>query len=53
MRLLKKSKMFEFTFQDKFFEIFLIISVLVSLLFIGTIGILALEKGLMNSSVLL
>lgn len=41
----RKSKLFEFTFQDKVFEIVLVFSVLISLLFIGTIGILTLEKG--------
>lgn len=41
----KKSKLFQFTFQDSIFEVVLISSVLISLLFIGTIGILALEKG--------
>lgn len=43
--LSQKSKFFQFTFQDKVFEIALVFSFLISLLFIGTIGILALEKG--------
>jgi voltage-gated potassium channel len=41
----QKSQLFSFTFQDKVFEIVFVFSILVSLLFIGTIGILALEKG--------
>ena len=41
----QKSKLFSFTFQDKVFEIVFVCSILISLLFIGTIGILAFEKG--------
>lgn len=42
---IKKSNFFTFNFQEQFFEVFLVSFLLVALLFVGTIGILAFEKG--------
>ncbi len=41
----KKSKFFKFNIQDQLFEVFLVSFLLIALLFVGTVGILAFEKG--------